>query len=73
VLEKAGASLHRDAADKRLISGIRDRTHRRIDSQDEVGGWPQLKSKPSPTATTTATTTATRTSGSTSTICAGSD
>jgi len=44
VLENAGASRVRDAADLRIIKGIRDRTHRRIDSQKEVGGWPVLKS-----------------------------
>jgi len=48
VLDKAGASLSRDAADRRVVKGIRDRTHRRIDSQEEVGGWPELKSKPAP-------------------------
>ena len=34
----------RDAADQRIIAGVKDRTHRRIDSQKEVGGWPQLES-----------------------------
>ncbi len=48
VLAKAGASLMRDTADKRVIQGVRDRTHRRSDSQQEVGGWPTLKSKPTP-------------------------
>ena len=48
VLAKAGASMVRDAADKRIIKGVRERTHRRIDSQKEVGGWPTLKSKPAP-------------------------
>jgi len=48
ILEHAGASLHRDTADKRIIQGVRDRTHRRIDSQDEVGGWPDLKSETAP-------------------------
>ncbi len=44
VLAKAGASRVRDEADQRIISGVKDRTHRRIDSQKEVGGWPQLES-----------------------------
>jgi pectate lyase len=44
VLQHAGASLHRDAADERLVKGVRDRTGRLIDSQDQVGGWPQLRS-----------------------------
>lgn len=49
VLEKAGASKVRDAADQRIIAGVMDRTHRRIDSQKEVGGWPQLESGTAPT------------------------
>lgn len=40
VQQKAGASLTRDAADSRVVQGIRDRTHRLIDSQKDVGGWP---------------------------------
>jgi hypothetical protein len=44
VLTKAGASKLRDAADQRVVTGVKDRTHRRIDSQKEVGGWPQLES-----------------------------
>jgi hypothetical protein len=46
VLERAGASLVRDAVDKRVIAGVKDGTNRLIDSQTEVGGWPELKSKP---------------------------
>jgi pectate lyase len=48
VLQYAGASLHRDAADERLVKGVRDRTHRLINSQDDVGGWPTLKSTKPP-------------------------
>ena len=48
VLREAGASRHRDAADLRLVSGVRDRTNRLINSQDEVGGWPALKTEPAP-------------------------
>ena len=48
VLRSSGASLSRDAADTRLVKGIRDRSHRRIDSQEEVGGWPELRSMPAP-------------------------
>ncbi len=44
VLAGAGASKVRDAADRRVVDGVRDRTHRRIDSQREVGGWPTLES-----------------------------
>jgi pectate lyase len=51
VLQNAGASLHRDAADERLVKGVRDRTNRLIDSQDEVGGWPALRSAPAPVDT----------------------
>jgi hypothetical protein len=42
VLDRAGASHPRDAADERLVSGVRNRTHRMIDSQEQVGGWPLL-------------------------------
>jgi pectate lyase len=48
VLAKSGASLVRDAADTRVVKGVRERTNHMIDSQDEVGGWPELKSKPAP-------------------------
>lgn len=48
VLAHAGASLRRDAADVRLVKGVRDRSHRMINSQREVGGWPTLASKPAP-------------------------
>lgn len=42
VLARAGASHRRDAADERVIAGVKDRTNRRIDSQTQVGGWPDL-------------------------------
>lgn len=48
VLARAGASKARDAADERVIAGVKDRTQRRIDSQQEVGGWPQLASGAAP-------------------------
>jgi pectinesterase len=48
VLQSAGASLGRDAADIRLVNGIRDRSHRSIDSQEEVGGWPKLQNASAP-------------------------
>lgn len=51
VLTKAGASRVRDAADQRIITGIKERTHRRIDSQKEVGGWPKLESGTAPADT----------------------
>ena len=47
VLAMAGATLpRRDRADERLMNEIRTGTGRIIDSQDEVGGWPVLKSTP---------------------------
>lgn len=46
VLRNAGANHPRDPADTRLIEGIRAGTHRMIDSQQQVGGWPQLNSQP---------------------------
>ncbi|MGD9724296.1 MAG: polysaccharide lyase family 1 protein [Pirellulales bacterium] len=48
VLQQAGASLVRDAADARLVQAVSDGTHRLIDSQREVGGWPKLASKSAP-------------------------
>ncbi|WP_029418004.1 pectate lyase [Brevundimonas bacteroides] len=42
VLARAGASRVRDAVDARVIASVRDRTGRIIDSQDQVGGWPDL-------------------------------
>ncbi|MBC9031029.1 pectate lyase [Sphingomonas sp. JC676] len=48
VLAQAGASKARDPVDARVIAGVRDRTGRQIDSQRDVGGWPELKSLPTP-------------------------
>jgi hypothetical protein len=48
VLAHAGASLVRDSVDERLIIDIKNRTGKLLDSQGEVGGWPELKSKPAP-------------------------
>ena len=42
VLHFAGASKVRDAVDERIIRGVIDGSNRLIDSQDEVGGWPEL-------------------------------
>jgi hypothetical protein len=45
VLASVGASRPvRDAVDTRLIRQVRDRTGELINSQSEVGGWPDLKS-----------------------------
>jgi hypothetical protein len=43
VLQHAGASRARDAVDLRIVAGVRDRTGPIIDSQAEVGGWPELE------------------------------
>ncbi|ASB48047.1 pectate lyase family protein [Alkalitalea saponilacus] len=61
VLEFAGASLVRDAVDARVIeetrngtftySGSRGSTNGIIDSQEDVGGWPELDSLPVPVDT----------------------
>jgi len=59
VLKHAGASLVRDAVDKRIINEIRTGTARYgkvwegggkgiLSSQKDVGGWPVLESKPAP-------------------------
>lgn len=42
VLNNAGASRFRDAVDARIIASVRDRSGRIIDSQSQVGGWPNL-------------------------------
>jgi hypothetical protein len=41
----------RDAVDQRLIQDVRDRKGKLLNSQDEVGGWPELKSAPAPADT----------------------
>jgi hypothetical protein len=41
-MREAGASAPRDAVDARVIASIRRRGGRIIDSQDDVGGWPEL-------------------------------
>jgi hypothetical protein len=48
VLARAGASKTRDPVDTRVVAGVRDRTGVQIDSQRDVGGWPELKSLPAP-------------------------
>ena len=45
VLRHAGAAAPRDAADARLVAGIRAGTHQLIDTQVEVGGWPKLRTQ----------------------------
>lgn len=55
VLQFAGASFSRDAVDARLVEEVRTgkSVHGKnkngiIDSQRDVGGWPELKSEPAP-------------------------
>jgi pectate lyase len=49
VLQMAGASLpHRDPVDARIVEEVRQRKGSIIDSQTQVGGWPELKSTPPP-------------------------
>jgi hypothetical protein len=48
VLNLSGASLVRDAIDAREVNDVRKGTGKLIDSQKEVGGWPEYKSKPAP-------------------------
>ncbi|AKQ45075.1 pectate lyase [Rufibacter radiotolerans] len=55
VLNNAGASLKRDAVDARVVAEVRSgkstngkKQNGIIDSQQEVGGWPVLKSVPAP-------------------------
>jgi hypothetical protein len=42
VLARAGASRVRDAVDTRIVASVLARNGRIIDSQTDVGGWPQL-------------------------------
>jgi hypothetical protein len=46
VLAGAGASKVRDSVDERIVAGVRGKTGRLINSQRDVGGWPELKSGP---------------------------
>jgi hypothetical protein len=55
VLQKAGASFKRDAVDTRIIEGIKNGKMNDgpdkngiINSQTDVGGWPELQSLPAP-------------------------
>ncbi len=61
VLSKAGCSLHRDAVDARIVEEVREGKYTYtgsngskkglIDTQSDVGGWPDLKSAEAPTDT----------------------
>jgi pectate lyase len=49
VLRRVGASRpRRDSVDSRIVNEARQRKGSIIDSQEQVGGWPVLKSKPAP-------------------------
>jgi hypothetical protein len=49
VLKFAGAALpKRDAVDERILADVVNRTGKIIDSQHDVGGWPELQSAPAP-------------------------
>jgi pectate lyase len=49
VLATVGASLpRRDSVDARIVSEVREHRGSIIDSQQQVGGWPDLKSTPPP-------------------------
>jgi pectate lyase len=49
VLASAGAMFPaRDAVDVRIVESVRRRSGSLIDSQDQVGGWPELKSASPP-------------------------
>ena len=56
VLRKAGASINRDKVDKRIVMEVKNGTAQFgarkdgiIDSQSQVGGWPDLKTYDKPT------------------------
>ena len=52
VLRAAGASLpRRDRTDARIVNEVRQRKGSIIDSQSQVGGWPELKSTTPPVDT----------------------
>ena len=52
VLQAVGASLpRRDSVDARIVNEVRQRNGSIIDSQSQVGGWPELKSTPPPVDT----------------------
>lgn len=52
VLSKVGASLpRRDSVDARIIAEVGNRAGSIIDSQQQVGGWPELKSALAPADT----------------------
>jgi hypothetical protein len=43
VLASSGASKDRDAVDVRIVDSVRNKTGNLINSQKDVGGWPELR------------------------------
>lgn len=43
VVAKVGCSFHRDAVDTRIINDVKNGTGHLINTQSEVGGWPELQ------------------------------
>lgn len=48
VLAKAGCALHRDAIDIRIVNEVRNGSGKLVNSPDEAGGYPDLKSGTTP-------------------------
>jgi pectate lyase len=48
IINTCGASLVRDAVDSRIINNVQNGTGSIINSQNQVGGWPELKSLTTP-------------------------
>ncbi len=49
VINTGGANLpKRDMVDQRIVNNIKNKTGKIIKSQEDVGGWPKLKSLPAP-------------------------
>ncbi len=48
VLRQSGASLRRDAVDIRVVDDVRNHRGRLLNSEQEVGGWPELRRAPAP-------------------------
>lgn len=51
VLDHAGASLRRDAVDRRVTTGVRHQTGVIIDQESDAGGFPELKDGTAPADT----------------------
>ena len=51
VLQSAGASRSRDAADRAIVRSVTAKSGALIDSPKQVGGWPRLRTRRSPADT----------------------